>query len=232
MNDSGYKGLPLTPATAIHLILELFSGKTAHRQDIVDQVVQLHRSRDGDADASSNPTGTIKKALSRLKEAGSASNPQFGYWNFTGELGELNTLASVADSISESVVDEDEELQEPAPQPAADKVMGVGKDSVYVYYYPTYRSSAETKCEKVWPCKVGMSERDPIVRILSQGATAMPEAPTVALIVKTDQAYPLEKALHYILVLRGKGADSPGTEWFITNPGEIEEIVRWITGEV
>jgi hypothetical protein len=232
MNDPGYQGLPLTPATAIRLILELFSGKTAHRQDIVDQVVQLHRSRGGDADASSNPTATIKKALSRLKEAGSASNPQFGYWSLTGEPGELDAVASAADSISESVVDEDEELQESAPQSAADKVMGVGKDSVYVYYYPTYRSSAETKGEKVWPCKVGMSERDPIVRILSQGATAMPEAPKVALIIKTDQAYPLEKALHYILVLRGKGAASPGTEWFITNPAEVEEIVRWIIGEV
>ena len=75
-----------------------------------------------------------------------------------------------------------------------------------------------------------MSERDPLLRILSQGATAMPEAPRIGLIIKTDQAFMMEKALHYILALKGKRVESPGTEWFLTNPAEVEGIVHWIEG--
>ncbi len=70
-----------------------------------------------------------------------------------------------------------------------------------------------------------------MIRILSQGATAMPEAPRIALIIKTNQAFLLEKALHHILALRGKRVESPGTEWFLTNPSDVEEIVQWITGK-
>jgi hypothetical protein len=61
MNEEVHQHLPLTPATAKRLILEAFSGKTATRPEIVTGVVQLHRSRGGDVEGSSNPTATIKK---------------------------------------------------------------------------------------------------------------------------------------------------------------------------
>lgn len=230
MSDLLFQGLPLTPAIARRLILEVFGGKTSHRQDIVDRIVQLHRARGGDADASSNPTATIKKALQHLKEAGLASNPQQGYWNVTGESNEEIDIESSTDSELEDSSAKEDEVAESASNASAERVFGTGSDSVYLYYYPTYREVAESKGNTVWPCKIGMSERDPLLRILSQGATAMPEAPKIGLIIKTDQAFTMEKALHYILALKGKRVESPGTEWFLTNPAEVEKIVHWIEG--
>jgi hypothetical protein len=134
MSDLLFQGLPLTPAIARRLILEVFGGKTSHRQDIVDRIVQLHRTRGGDADASSNPTATIKKALQHLKEAGLASNPQQGYWNVTGEPNEENDLQSSTDLELEDFSAKEEEAAEIAPIPSAERVFGAGRESVYLYY--------------------------------------------------------------------------------------------------
>jgi hypothetical protein len=51
MQSSGeqypFKGLPLTPAVAVTLILETFPGQTAERHHIVDTIVCLHKARGG-----------------------------------------------------------------------------------------------------------------------------------------------------------------------------------------
>jgi hypothetical protein len=159
-----------------------------------------------------------------LKDSDLVSNPQFGYWTIEGETLNEEIESAAADGVNNS----GDETEETVAPPVADQIIGSGKHCVYVYYYPTYRLFAEANEQKSWPCKIGMSEREPMLRILSQGATAMPEAPSVALLVRTDDAFTLEKALHHILKLRGKSIDAPGTEWFVTNPAEVEEIVRWL----
>lgn len=220
-------GLPLTPSVAQRLIFELFSGKTVTRQKIVEGVVKLFGERGGNLEDSSDPTATIKKALSIMKEDGRVSSPQVGYWSIEAEQSEILASDETGD-VSET----ETELDEPRKVIKADKVIGQGRDSVYVYYYPAYRKLAEINAQKIWPCKIGMSERDPVLRVLSQGGTGMPEVPVIALVIRTSQASALEKALHYVLTARGKATDSSrGTEWFITHPEEIETMANWILGE-
>jgi hypothetical protein len=49
--------------------------------------------------------------------------------------------------------------------------------------------------------------------------------PHLALIIHCNDSSLLEKALHSILKLQDKWIpDSPGKEWFITSPEEIEAI--------
>ena len=107
----------------------------------------------------------------------------------------------------------------------ADKVIGEGKSSVYVYYLPIYRQMAELQNDKLWHCKIGKTEGDPLLRVLSQASTALPEQPHIALILKTDYPNSLEQVLHGVLTIKGRKIDnSPGSEWFLTYPKEVEDI--------
>ena len=115
------------------------------------------------------------------------------------------------------------------PIPVADVVLRADAHdtgAVYLYYLPAYRLQSETENGTVWPCKVGRTDRDPLVRILSQAATALPEKPHVALIVYTKHPFALEAAIHAVLTLRGKKVDdSPGKEWFLAfSPGGSQGI--------
>ena len=106
-----------------------------------------------------------------------------------------------------------------------EKVIGFGKQSVYLYYYPAYQRLAELQDEAVWACKIGKSRSSAVNRIGSQTRTALPEFPKVGLIIKTDESGLMEKAIQYILRIQGKQKqDAPGNEWFITSPSEIEQV--------
>lgn len=107
--------------------------------------------------------------------------------------------------------------------------IGSGNSSVYLYYYPQYRASAESKGEKVWECKIGRtihSEADGRIR---EQATGLPENPKIGLHIQTDCPTETERIVHNILKVRGKHIkEAPGTEWFRTNPSEVEEIYNFI----
>ena len=111
----------------------------------------------------------------------------------------------------------------------AEMITGSGKSSVYLYYYPQYRESAESKGEKVWACKIGRTihgEAD--TRIRSQ-ATGLPESPKIGLHIQTDKEEKIERIIHDILKVRGKHIEeAPGREWFLTSPSEVEEIYNFI----
>ena len=65
-------------------------------------------------------------------------------------------------------------------------------------------------------------------RIFSQGVkTALSKMPEIALVIKTNNAPLLERAIHTALrQLDLVAPDSLGTEWFITNPERIESWYR------
>lgn len=98
------------------------------------------------------------------------------------------------------------------------KTVGIGKQSVYVYYFPKYAADHDTY---YWPCKIGMSTGSAVKRVAQQIKTALPEKPIIGLIVKTDDAYLLEQALHAILRLKKREVKAPGKEWFNTTPEEV-----------
>lgn len=218
MNDSyQYQGLPLSPAIAEALILELFPGKTLRRHEIVDAVISAHSERGGISASANDVPRTIKKALETLREKGSAVNPSQGFWRVLGQPDQ--------DPPAEA---------EPLP---ASEVRGLGAEisygegagAVYVYYLPPYEVIAKDKGHEFWLCKIGRTERDPSLRILSQAGTALPEAPRISRLISTDMPVAVEAALHSILKLRGRHSkDSPGNEWFLTNPDEIDEICAFI----
>lgn len=211
-----YAGLPLTPTVAEELIIQLFAGKTARRQVIVDQVAATHEARGGGKARAADLSRVVKKALEQLADSKAASNPSAGHWR----IGLHDPDTPHDDTLLES------------PQPNVGDIVGRpkrtvgdGSQSVYLYYFPSYRELATLKAEERWPCKIGRSVVDPLVRIMSQGTTALPERPCVELMMLTSDSLALESTIHGLLALRGHRLDSsPGSEWFRTSPDEVVGI--------
>ena len=210
MNDQyKYAERTLTPNIAKELIVELFAGQTVSKQEIMDGVDETHRERGGLPAKAKFPPVTM--ALTEMKRAGQADNPRRGYW--------LIFTPQDDDSMDTDHGNLDSDNLEP------EKIVGSGKQSVYLYYYPAYQCLAELQSEEVWPCKIGKSRNEPISRIISQTRTALPEYPKVGLIIKTDELNLMETTIQGILRLQGKQKnDAPGNEWFITSPNEVEQI--------
>jgi len=111
----------------------------------------------------------------------------------------------------------------------ADSIIGTGQNSVYVYYYDTYRKFAESYGKRFWECKIGRTDKEPLQRIFSQAGTCYPELPHIALIIKCERSSQLESALHSVLKFRNRWIENaPGTEWFITSPEEVESIYQML----
>lgn len=222
-----YEGIPLTAAIAQVLIRKLFAGQLVERQILADEVMRFHLAGGGLKASAQNVMDTVfSKALSYMKESGEAENTSVGYWRIhqsppSGDNG--LTVPAESFPISETS----------APglsvslEPVADVDVGTGPGAIYVYYLPTYRLRAQEQGEKAWPCKIGRTDGDPLARVLSQAATALPERPQIAIIIRTSHPIAWESALHGVLTLRGLQIQTvPGVEWFLTSPEEILELVR------
>lgn len=212
MNDQyEYAERPLTPGIAQNLIIELFAGQTVQKQEIMRVVDETHRERGG-LPSRARFNNPVTLALSRMKREGQAENPHQGVW-----------FISSSPQEDENVDDEGVNSEETDLDSA--RTVGSGEGSVYLYYFPAYKRLAELQGEQVWPCKIGKARNDPISRISSQTRTALPEHPEVGLIIKTDELRLMETTIQNILKLQGKHKqDAPGTEWFITSPGEVEQV--------
>ena len=210
-NQYEYVEKPLTPGIAEKLIQELFAGQTVQKQEIMRIIEETHQERGGlPSRAQFNSPVTL--ALYNMRREGQASNPGPGN----------NWLIPSSTQDDESVDPEPNNLDLDA-----EKIIGSGKQSVYLYYYPVYRRLAELEGEEVWACKIGRAKNDPLIRISSQTRTALPEDPKVGLIIKTDEFALMETTIQGILKLQGKHKqDAPGTEWFITSPSDVEQIYK------
>ncbi|EPT9296025.1 hypothetical protein ACVTOH_004564 [Vibrio parahaemolyticus] len=223
LDNYEYKNIPLTPTICRELIVALFAGKTAARNDIVTAVVDMHVKLGGKSANAQDVPRTVKKALENLRKEEIAANPSTGYW-------------SISNVSTDQVEETNQELDLPQLQPqeesitlSASKILGKGASSVYLYYYPAYKKLAERCGDEYWECKIGMSDRDAVLRIMSQAGTALPETPVLDLLIKTDTPRVLESTLHGLLTLKDrKLPDAPGNEWFLTNPTEIESFLALI----
>lgn len=221
-----HKGIPLTAAVAQALIRKLFSGRLVERQVIVDEVLRTHIAGGGLKPVAQDSSKIFEKALGDMRRVGEAENMSRGYWRIQ------QSLSVESDSPAEEIPDSpavQSDQTSPVTEPAADFELGAGPAAVYVYYLPTYRLRAQERGEKSWPCKVGRTDRDPLSRVLSQAATALPERPAIAVILRTTNPSAWEKALHGALSIRGlRIEDSPGVEWFLTSPEEIVALIKVI----
>ncbi|MCY4570174.1 MAG: GIY-YIG nuclease family protein [Candidatus Poribacteria bacterium] len=111
------------------------------------------------------------------------------------------------------------------------KEIGKGSESVYLYYFPTYRRYAELLKEPNYPCNVGRTEGVVTNRVSQQIGDQLPEKPQLALILRTDNCRWLEARIHAALKRKGKQIeDAIGEEWFMTAPSEVKSIYLSISG--
>ena len=115
------------------------------------------------------------------------------------------------------------------------KTLGKGSQEVYCYYYRTYREIVELKHKdpvwmpyrekSVWKCRVGQTMKQDTSTRVKQQMGVLPEQPTIALIMKTDDSEKLEGMIHNILKFWDrKVPEAQGREWFLTSPDEVERI--------
>ena len=206
-----YKGIELTPAVFGELLIKLFAGKQFSRKDAIDIITKYHLENGGLLHRPSY-IDTFKKAAQRLNNEGFLENVGYSVWRLHKPDGKIEIVAP-------------RKKTEDTIEYKADKEIGEGKFSVYVYYFNKYRELAELKGNDKWECKIGRTDVDAISRIMGQSGTCCPEMPHIGLIIHCNNSTLLEKTLHDVLKMRGRWiTDSPGKEWFITAPEEIEQI--------
>jgi hypothetical protein len=222
MEEYKFQGVPITPVIIEYIILLLFNGKQLKREKIVKEVLDFHIDRGGEGPIAQDFPRSVKKALSLLQSSGRATNISQGYWKIN-DL-ELPLIEEIEDEIENELI-EDSVLDV--------KKYGEGKNSVYLYFFDTYRDLAHLKSIDIWPCKIGRTDRDPILRVLSQSSTALPEKPRIEFIIRVDDSALLENMIHSVLKLKNRKVDgSPGTEWFNTNPKEVLDIVSSVNPQL
>ena len=207
-----YEGLKLRPGIFKELLILLFDGKQFTRQTAISTISKYHVEQGGIIEEGRDLTSAFKNATQNLKKMDAGIvNKSYGTWELHYKIKE--TIEVV------------EEKQTNEKQFLFDESIGEGTNAVYVYYYDIYKSFAEIKGEKCWPCKVGRTDRDPIQRVFGQAGTCYPQLPHIALIIYCDDSSALESALHSILKFQNKWMkDAPGTEWFMTSPEEIKDF--------
>ncbi|MGA2553425.1 MAG: hypothetical protein ABSF20_01410 [Smithella sp.] len=175
MEDYKFKNLPIAPIIIETIIIELFNGKTIKRDEIINRTLDYHITNGGLPPDAQDFSRSVKKALSNMSKKGWALNRSYGYW-------EINKTDSPV-TIEEEANDEIEVNNIPTHS-----IYGKGKYAIYFYYYPNYRKLSELQGEKVWQCKIGRTDGDPLIRILSQASTALPEKPIIEFIIKTEDS--------------------------------------------
>jgi hypothetical protein len=203
------QSVSLSPSIATGLVIECLAaaGKAVKRNDLAKYAEDRHRERGGAICRNSNTS--MKKALHRLASEGKITRPAPGWYALT-------------DGIVESGVPDEPELI------ASELTAGDGDEWVYVYFNESERRLAKHEGRSRWPCKVGYAPGSLTSRIWGQGiATSMARLPTVGLVIKTDDGYGLERALHFALDEADARIDEAlGDEWFETSPQRILEWYR------
>jgi len=220
-----FKGLPLTAAVIEYIVKSQLIGRQLKRNQIVDYVEKFHAEKGGFPCEAADLTRTVKKALDKLKASGVAENPSTGWWRISSGTGDDHSIESFGenDVLGEAANGETQDLQ-------ALLYLGEGDESIYLYYYPAYKTAALASGVEKWLCKIGRTDSSASLRISSQ-STGMPERPEIGLVYRTHDSRTLESVLHGILTLRNQWSEgSPGVEWFITSVEDVLSIIQFVMG--
>ncbi len=208
--NTGYKyhGKTFTREIASEIIVKIYTGKSpVNRETIQKTVLEYHKKGGGfPPENEEHLSWIILRALSYLRTRRCAT--------------QMDRFSDISWRIHREDVHYDERDYP--------KTLGKGSESVYLYYYPTYKQEAKSKKQRFWKCKIGCTTRNSNQRIKEQ-VTGLPEHPITALTIETDEAITLEKKIQDILKILGKHVtDAPGTEWFCTSPSQVESIYDFI----
>jgi len=214
-------GIPLMPSVARRIIEELFKQQPQWKRDaLITEVKRIHAERGG-VPGSQEPASVVAKALGYLHEDGKVIKQDYGYWKSMSSDSATATPATAALPVSNIAAEEADDT------PVAEKEIGDGDESVYVYFNPNDRKLASHEGRTVWECKVGRtSASDVFPRIQGQGTgTALSHTPVIGLVIRTHDSVALERALHSSLrLIDARVPDSGGVEWFMTSP---EHVKKW-----
>ena len=220
-----FKGLPLTAAVVEYIVASRLAGEQIKRNQIVDYVEKFHADEGGFPCQAADLSRTVKKALDNLKASGGAENPSTGWWRISSSTGDDESIQSPdeGDALGENVNEETQALQSLLS-------LGEGEESIYLYYYPAYKTAALSSGMDKWLCKIGRTDSSASFRISGQ-STGMPERPEIGLVYRTNDSRSLESVLHGILTLRNQWSESsPGVEWFITSIEDVLSIIQFVLG--
>ena len=214
-------GVPLMAGVARRILeKEVFPRQAQWRRaDLAAEVDRIHLARGG-AKGVQDTVSVVKKALKVLLEDGKVESLAYGLWRWKSPEGYPQS-APATDAESLPTLLTEPEVEEIV----AERQVGEGPETVYVYYNPNDKKLADFEGRATWECKIGRTAAaDPIGRIVGQGAkTALSRLPAVGLVIRSQDSAALEKALHASLrLLESEVEDSPGTEWFMTSPGLVE----------
>jgi hypothetical protein len=218
-------GLPFVRGVIKNLVIDLFKRPEPWvRADLVKEAVKKHLELGGIL-GNQDPTRVIKSTLKILKDENRIKAVALGIWKRI-DLDSPEAQQKEEVIPSPEIIQEIQEIEEDdSPVSQQIKEIGSGSEAVYLYFNPNDKELAMLKNKDVWECKVGMTQTLPVeARIFSQGVkTALSKMPEIALVIKTNNAPLLERAIHTALrQLDLVAPDSLGTEWFITNPEKIE----------
>ena len=105
---------------------------------------------------------------------------------------------------------------------------GNGPYEVYAWCLPRYRGGLGAR----WPIKIGRAGTDGLSRRLQDFWENLPERPCYLIrfaCADDAEARERERLLHHYFKSRAqKIEDSPGSEWFLTNPEEIKQAIGFI----
>jgi hypothetical protein len=213
--------IPLIPLRCKEIILHLFAGLEEIKRKEIEKGIDEERIKRGWGQGEQSLTRVTTRALEALVKEKKAISLKGGLWSFPKINNEVVGIYKKKEIVTEKSNSINIE---------ATKIVGSTNlmQTVYVYYYPAYKELAELKGEKVWRCKIGRTDSaDPIFRIEDQTKTHIQEKPLVPLMIRTSNSYLLEKMIHDFLKFRDmKCKDSIGTEWYNTNPNEVEKIAK------
>ncbi len=159
-----------------------------------------------------NPIGIVYSILHKLEEDGRVELQRADNKRITAKLTSLerDRRANKKEKVDTSTT----------------KRIGEGNESVYLYYFLTYKWYAESKDLDHWRCNIGYTTDSAEKRVASQIGDQLPEKAILSLVIQTHDCKALEKRIHAELKRRERsiGDDTVGTEWFSTNPTEVENI--------
>lgn len=198
-NTYEFFGLELTPAIFSELFVTLCSnGEWLHRNDIVNLVCKYHISNGGICKKNDYIAVFKKSSLDLLNRK---KIERRGYQS--GMYRVLNEYNS----------DNDNSLSEY-------NVLGMGSESVYVYYY-----KSQFKDSSLYLCKIGKTKGSVKSRVKNQCSTAVLEQPIIGLVIKCDDCTVIERFIHTWLDFLGRSAkDVPGKEWYFTSVDEVKRM--------
>ena len=181
-------------------------GTTYTAQELYERINKVHVSLGGEPPIAKSPQKEASKAVALLRDQGYYEQRGTGYW--------CRTEKAAPDEASR-----EEELGH------IEVSIGEGDQTIYAWYLPAYRKLAALENRESYPIKIGRTEGESIERI-TDSAGYSPEQFKVALELRCDDAANWERLLHSYLKLCGRHlADAIGTEWFETNPDELEKFI-------